>query len=116
MKKFSLILLAFLLVLNMPIQLVEAEKWVEVERFSGGGSSFGTSSPFMINYTEWRIQWEYSSLVGWDWEKDFSFYVYPHDGGAKVASISGPDEKNGTLNIFNYTGEFHIFFPPGSSN
>ena len=93
----------------------QEENWVEVLRISGHGLP-GDSPPFNIEHVEWRIKWEYTPLFNFGSQNDFSFYVSPHEGEISIASISHPDEKNGTLDIFYYTGEFHLFFPPGNTN
>jgi hypothetical protein len=110
---FSFFLLSSLLI---PLVFGSSKNWVEVLRLSGHGGMTGDSPPFTIEHAEWRIKWEYTSLFGWDWLNDFSFYVSHHEGETTIASISSPDKKNGTLDIFYYTGEFHLSFPPGSTN
>ena len=91
------------------VAFASSENWVEVTRFTGYGSLHGDSSPFRIKHVEWRIKWEFTTATDW-WFNDFSFYVNPHNGGKVIASISYPNEKNGTLYITHYTGEFHLFF------
>ena len=101
------------------VAFASSGNWVEVTRFAGEGGGVGYSPHFMIEYVECRIRWQYSSIYGWDWDRDFSFYVEPNDNvseGMGIASVTDPMEKNGTLNINNYIGTFHIFFPPLTSN
>ena len=117
-KKIATISLLFFLSLwtFIPNAVIgSSENWVEVLRLSGHGMP-GYSPPFNIEHAEWRIKWEYTPLFNFGPQNDFSFYVSHHEGGTSIASISSPDEKNGTLDIFYYTGEFHIFFPPGNTN
>ncbi len=117
---FIMLLFCFCLLGSiLSIAFASSQNWSEeVVRYTGSGGGVGDSPPFTINHVEWRIRWEYSSVFAWDWDNDFSFSVVDHDSEETIASVSGrehPDEKNGTLDICNYTGEFHIFFPPGST-
>ncbi|HDQ07148.1 MAG TPA: hypothetical protein ENN36_10585 [Candidatus Bathyarchaeota archaeon] len=117
-KMLLSIMLLFVLLCSVPsVSFASSGNWVEVVRYAGS-LGVGDSPTFTINHIEWRIRWEYSSIFGWDWDNDFAFYVVDHVSEETVASVSGrerPDEKNGTLNIYYHTGEFHIFFPPGST-
>ncbi len=109
----SLLMFGLLVLTLIPCTFGDSENWVEVLNLSGQGTTFGDSSPFRIEHVEWRIKWEYTTLPGWEWDHDFSFQVDPHEGGYPIASISSqPDERNGTLDIFYHTGDFHLSFPP----
>ena len=110
--EISLFILCLLMTFVPSVAFGSSENWVEVLSLSGHGGMTGDSPPFSIEHTEWQIKWQYTTLPGWDWDNDFGFEVNPHDGGYPIASLSHPDEKNGTLNIVYHTGEFHISFPP----
>ena len=114
----GIVIITLLLVFLFPISstpnaaFASSENWVEVLTISGDGAFYGDSPPFKINHVEWRIKWEYTTEV--NHMSIFSFYVNPHSGGNHIASISESNEKNGTLYITDFTGEFHIFVVPHS--
>jgi len=99
------------------------DSWVEVTKFTGHGSLFGATSPFVIDHNEWRIRWEYVPLWVFGPQNDFTFFVVPEENriegvftsGMSIAGVNSPVEKNGTLYFPDLNGTFYLHFAPGTS-
>ncbi len=100
----------------VPIQLVKADRWVEVARFEGDRTTINYTKaatytePFTIDHYEWHIKWEYkpgniSPIVHY-----FEVYVYRQGETENyVAHIIAPqDGYFGTFPVYNETGTFYM--------
>ena len=125
-RRAAIIVLLFCLclpVITSGIAFASSGNWVEVARFTGGGSIFGATPPFVIDHVEWRIRWEYVPLFPFGSQTDFDFWVVPEENRIEghfssdmgIAGVNGPVEKNGTLYFPDLNGTFYLHTVPGSS-
>ena len=112
-KKIGLFLIhfSFLILCAIPnMVLSQEENWVEVAEFSQGQPWFGDTTSFKIDYSQWRILWEYEiDLVNLT---AFFFEVKHNDTGQIIDSYFNSGKLDITQGIYNITdqkGEFYLF-------
>ena len=82
--------------------------WVEVDRFMGGSWNGGTR-PFLIDYDEWRIRWNYEPVSDIDEETPVLFrFLVLDTGNNHVEFIVGDEITKGTSMLFQQ-GTFYLF-------
>ena len=112
-KKIGLFLIhfSFLILCVIPnLALTQEENWVEVAEFSQGRHWFGDTYSFTIDYSQWRILWEYEidlpNLTA------FFFEVKQKDTGQIIDEYFNSGKLDITQGIYNITdqkGEFYLF-------
>ena len=90
--------------------LSSEDNWVEVAKFSQGQHWFGDTTSFKIEYSQWRILWEYEidlpNLTA------FFFEIKQKDSGQIIDEYFNSGKLDITQGIYNITdqkGEFYLF-------
>jgi len=106
-KTFTLAVLTIIIAMSMATSSVKAVDWVEVVRFTGGG----TTDYFTCDHVEWRITWEYTPDKNYPSLAVFNVVTYRE--GADVMFIdyifkTGDSDTSGVSYIHNKDGTFYM--------
>ena len=103
---FSL-LFSFFLFVSMSYFVASSEKWVEIDRFSGG-SWYGGTRSFTIDSGEWRIRWTYEPnlVINENLPNYFHFQVVDVKDNAGCVVLG--DRKTTGVFYFFRQGEFYL--------
>jgi hypothetical protein len=86
-------------------------RWSEVTTFTGtGNTEYQNTTDFAVNYTEWRIRWEYTTDPSYTRAAGFFVWVYQQGQTGYVDFFSdvGGYNTNGTSYVENRTGTFYM--------
>ena len=90
--------------------MVLRDNWVEVADFSQDRAFFGNTNSFTIEYSDWRINWEFEKTLG-DLTA-FMFEVRTAETNQLIDNWNNSgkiDITKGILNISGYEGEFYLW-------